>query len=296
MSDETASSEALGRGLAELPDALILLRALRDQEGAVIDLVHEWVNASAERNAGQPLRGRTVLDVYSAQDAFLLPDQCALLETGGSRQMQVTFPADADDERLRGRVYGLFMTAVDADRLVCQFRDLTDERHKQQELEHHAGHDELTGLPNRRLLWEHLDVALARLERGDRSLAMLLCDLDRFKAVNDTDGHFAGDQLLHQLARRLRAAVRPQDVLARYGGDEFVVLCEELSEADARALVGRLRAAADNPFVLDSGRHVQIGISVGMVVTQQRVVGSQLLQEADRALYIDKLARRGEAS
>lgn len=190
---------ALGQGLAGHPDdALMLLRAVRSQAGAVIDLRYEWVNAAADRNAGDRLQGRTVLEVYSATDAFLLPDQTALLASGGWRQMQLTFPSDGDDERLRGRVYGLFMVAVDEDRLVCQFRDLTDRRSLQQQLEHHAGHDELTGLPNRRLLWEHLELALSGLERGDQSLAMLLCDLDRFKAVNGTCGHAAGDDLLRQ--------------------------------------------------------------------------------------------------
>ena len=280
---------ALGRALAEHPDdAVMLLRAVRDPSGAITDLLHEWVNAVAERNAGEGLHGRTVLEVYSAADAFLLPDQCALLAAGGRRTMQFMFPADGDDQRLRGRVYGLFMAAVDADRLVCQFRDLTDQRHLQQQLEHHAGHDELTGLPNRRLLWEHLDLALASLERGGRSLALLLCDLDRFKAVNDTFGHAAGDDLLRQVGRRLQAIVRPQDVLARYGGDEFVVLCGDLSAADAVALVERLRAAVADAFVLDGGTQAHIGISIGLAVAHHRVAADELLREADEALYLDK--------
>lgn len=286
---------ALGQGLAAHPDdALMLLRAVRNQAGAVIDLRYEWVNAAADRNAGDRLQGRTVLEVYSATDAFLLPDQTALLASGGWRQMQLTFPSDGDDERLRGRAYGLFMVAVDEDRLVCQFRDLTDRRSLQQQLEHHAGHDELTGLPNRRLLWEHLELALSGLERGGQSLAMLLCDLDRFKAVNDTCGHAAGDDLLRQVSRRLGAAVRPGDVLARYGGDEFVVLCAGLSEADAAALVERLHAAVADPFVLDGGRHVRIGISIGLAVAHQRMAGDDLLRSADRALYVNKSTRPKE--
>ena len=286
---------ALGRGLAAHPDdAFVLLRAVRDRTGAVVDLMNEWVNPTAERNAGERLQGRTVLEVYSVEDAFLLPDQRALLASGGSRCMQLTFPADGDDERLRGRVYGLFMVAVDADRLVCQYRDLTEQRELQARLEHHAGHDELTGLPNRRLLWEHLEVALARLERGGRCLAMLLCDLDRFKAVNDTHGHAVGDEVLRQVARRLRATVRPQDVLVRYGGDEFVVLCEELSAATAVGLVGRLREAAGTVFVVDGVGPVEIGISIGMAVAERPLPGDALLLEADRALYADKLARRSK--
>jgi diguanylate cyclase (GGDEF)-like protein len=282
---------ALGRGLSEHPDdALMLLRAVRDDEGQVVDLSYEWVNATAERNAGEALQGRTVLDVYSEHDAFQLSQMKALLLSGGSARMQVTFPADGDDQRLRGHVYWLFMAAVDGDLIVCQYRDVTALRDSQRQLEHHAGHDELTGLPNRRLLWEHLDLALARLDRGGRELVVLMCDLDGFKAVNDTHGHAVGDELLRQVGPRLRSAVRPQDLLARYGGDEFVILCEDMRDGDAAALTRRVRDAFTDTFQV-GGRTVRIGISIGAAVTSTRVAGDQLLLEADRALYADKLAR-----
>ena len=215
------------------------------------------------------------------------------LAAGGSRRLELTFPLDGDDKRLHGRVYSLFMTAVDEDRLVCQYRDLTDLRDSQRRLEHNAGHDELTDLPNRRLLREHLVLALARLDRGGRTLVVLMCDLDGFKAVNDTHGHAAGDELLQQIGRRLSSAVRPQDLFARYAGDEFVVLCEDLPDGDAAALARRLSEALADPFQLGD-RQVRIGMSIGTAVASQRVAGDELLREADRALYTDKLARRVE--
>ena len=289
---DTTTWAALGRGLSEHPDdALLLMRAVRDEAGQVVDLLHEWVNATAERNAGTALQGRTLLEVYTAHDAFLLGDMTALLETRGSRQIQVEVPLDGDDERLRGRVFSLFMTAVGEDRLVCQYRDITDLHDSQRRLEHDAGHDALTDLPNRRLLRAQLDLAVARLDRGDRRLVVLMCDLDEFKVVNDTYGHAAGDDVLRQVGRRLRSVVRPEDLLARYGGDEFLVLCEDLSDVEVARVAERLCEALAEPFPVGD-RLVRVGISIGTAVASRGMASDELLGEADQALYARKLARR----
>ena len=102
-----------------------------------------------------------------------------------------------------------------------------------------------------------------------------------FKAVSDTYGHDAGYQLLQQIGRRLRSAVRPQDLLVRYAGDKFVVLWEDLPDGDAAALVRRLREALADPFQLGD-RQVRIAMSIGTAVASQRVAGDELLREADR--------------
>ncbi len=163
-----------------------------------------------------------------------------------------------------------------------------------------ATHDALTGLPNRALFRDRLDQALARLHRAGGMVAVLYIDLDRFKAVNDTLGHGAGDQLLRQVAMRLSANLRETDTLARLGGDEFAVIqLGDRHPADVEALAGRFIAALAEPFDLD-GHHVSIGGSIGVAVRHQpggaEARASELgamLQEADLALYQAKAEGRG---
>ena len=145
-------------------------------------------------------------------------------------------------------------------------RDVTVRRAHEARLSHEATHDPLTGLPGRTLLFDRLVQALARRQRGGRALAVLFCDLDRFKVVNDSLGHGAGDRLLQVVAGRLAGAVRPGDTVARFGGDEFVVLCEGLDEpAAVVAIAERLAGALHEPVEVGSGELVVSG-SVGIAI------------------------------
>ena len=171
--------------------------------------------------------------------------------------------------------------------------DVTSAHEVTAELAHQALHDPLTGLPNRVLLREHLDHALRRLDRQGGELVVLFLDLDRFKDVNDTLGHAAGDRLLVALAERLRRALRPADTVARLAGDEFVVVCEDVDDGPAVAeIADRLLAAVERPFRLD-GVDARVSASIG--VSSVREAGAdadQLLREADAAMYSVK-ERRG---
>jgi len=154
--------------------------------------------------------------------------------------------------------------------------------------------DELTGLPNRRSVYEALEAADRDLADG-RAMAVLVIDLDRFKEINDSLGHAAGDQLLRQLGPRLRARLRTEDMLARLGGDEFVVLVRDVTGPEALALAQRLRAELQNPFRFGSvGLTVDssVGIAVG---PGHSASAEELLQLADLAMYSAKGARIGAA-
>jgi diguanylate cyclase (GGDEF)-like protein/PAS domain S-box-containing protein len=172
-------------------------------------------------------------------------------------------------------------------------RDLTERRALEQRVTSQATHDPLTGLPNRLLLLDRLASALARAERSGTPCAVLYCDVDRFKVINDSLGHTAGDALLFGIATRLRDAVRTGDTVARFGGDEFVVLAEGLAdEGDAVRVADTLSRALDEPFrVGPNTLHVtaSIGIAVGR---PGRDVPDGLVRDADVAMSRAKRSGR----
>ena len=162
-------------------------------------------------------------------------------------------------------------------------------------LEHLALHDALTGLPNRTLLHDRLEHALRLVERDATALALLLLDLDRFKAVNDTLGHQAGDALLQQVAARLQGALRTSDTVARLGGDEFAVLLPGADRDGAVQATQTLLAALVAPVRLE-GQTVQVGASIGVALAPaQGREAAVLLRHADRAMYVAKRGGSGYA-
>jgi diguanylate cyclase (GGDEF)-like protein/PAS domain S-box-containing protein len=170
--------------------------------------------------------------------------------------------------------------------------DLTERKLFEDHLAHEASHDPLTGLPNRAMLRELLEQAAARTQRHEGTLAVMFVDLDRFKEVNDQLGHAAGDHVLVEAANRIRSALRLGDVVARYGGDEFVVLCEDAGEeAGSRTIADRIRTAMRLPFVVD-GEVTGVGASVGISLSDGSDDIDVLLGFADQALYEAKRTGR----
>ncbi len=170
-------------------------------------------------------------------------------------------------------------------RVVGSVQDITEQKVAEDALAHQALHDVLTGLPNRALLLDRLDRAVANPRRTN--VAAVFMDLDRFKWVNDSLSHSAGDELLVAVARRLEAVIRPSDTLARFGGDEFVLICPELtSEQQLFDIVERLTTEMERPFVLD-GREVIISSSMGLALAPigEPAAAEALLRDADTALY-----------
>jgi diguanylate cyclase (GGDEF)-like protein len=184
----------------------------------------------------------------------------------------------AQDYLIKGQVDG---------RLLARAINYAVERKRVEvELAHQALHDALTGLPNRGLFLDRLAQALTRLGRHSGALAVLFCDLDRFKVVNDSLGHGAGDMLLVDVARRLEDVLRAGDTAARFGGDEFVILCEDIVGAhQAIAIADRVSNALQAPFVLgDDEAFVRTSIGIAMA-TEADASAEALLRDADAAMY-----------
>ena len=230
-----------------------------------------------------------------------------------SRDMRRTI----DDPAVKLRVTELLMLAPDASRTdelsdgrfvmltrrpmagggwVTMIEDITERRRAEAEIVHLARHDVLTGLANRAEFNARLEEASRRLKRNGGSVTVMMIDLDRFKAVNDTLGHLAGDQLLSEVARRLQSTVRDIDVLARLGGDEFAIIQEGgvNQREGAVALALRIIEAISVPFDLN-GQQVEVGTSIGIALAPENgVEPDELLKRSDLALYSVKSSGRND--
>jgi diguanylate cyclase (GGDEF)-like protein/PAS domain S-box-containing protein len=192
---------------------------------------------------------------------------------GGLRHLEVTSTNLIDDPAVHG--------------VVNNLRDVSDRVAAAARLTHQALHDSLTGLPNRALLIDRLDQALARAARSGRPCALLFLDLDNFKQVNDTLGHAAGDKVLMAVADRLRDAIRPGDSVARLGGDEFVVLAENIEEPSVAVTIAKRARARIAQALIIGHDTVRVTCSVGIALSDYHSADG-LLHEADLALYRSK--------
>jgi diguanylate cyclase (GGDEF)-like protein len=207
----------------------------------------------------------------------------------------VTKSQDLDliEELNDGRCVAISRRLMPGGGWVSTHEDVTERRRIEAQLEHMAHHDPLTDLPNRALLRQKLELALTGSRHGDRHLAVLMLDLDRFKEVNDTLGHLAGDALLKAIGGRLLHAVRNTAVVARFGGDEFAIVETLFPVDDPEALPRRIQEVVGAPLELD-GHHVCVGTSIGIAVAPLHGTDpDELLKKADLALYREKSDARG---
>ncbi len=212
--------------------------------------------------------------------AFLAVALAAIPVVGGGRQI-FGYPVD-------GMLLALGGAAVTSLVMVRIGRLAAQRTRAERALLHQATHDALTGLPNRREFVAQLSAELARAPR--LGPVVLFCDLDGFKAVNDRFGHVAGDMLLSEVAGRLRRCVREEDIVSRFGGDEFLVLCRDASPADTADLCRRIASTLADPVIID-GEAVRIGASIGVVTAGHTSDAEELIHRADALMYTAKQQR-----
>ncbi len=242
-----------------------------------------------------PAVGEGLSDSAPTAPEFLLVPAREAMRTGRTIR--------EDDARFRAKDGGVVPVAYTASAVmsdgipsgaVIAFRDVTGRKAFEDELHHHAFYDSLTGLANRRLLVERLDQALQRSALDRKTHALIFVDVDRFKSINDSLGHVTGDEFLVAIAARMKGVVRGHDVLARFGGDEFVVLLEDVAGADEAVIAARrICAAVEQTMVLPDGYEMVATVSVGIALTEPGKTADDVLRDADVAMYDAKAKGRG---
>ena len=279
-------------------------RALVHKASEVVLVVDQEQRITYVTDAVKAFTGRTAAEVTGTLIEDLVPDDERpraqqfferTLRTGGSvtpsewtlrrNGEPILVEVESTDQREDPDVAGMVLTV----------RDVTGRRRVEAQLRHQALHDQLTGLPNRTLFEDRVDQALQRAARQGTTISVLYLDLDGFKAINDSFGHAAGDELLRTVAARLDESLRGADAAARLGGDEFACLVDGLDDrSDALSIARRVAASVGRPVTLE-GREITVRPSIGIAHSTGAPIGAeQLIHNADLAMYESKAEGRGQ--
>ncbi|MDE3204601.1 MAG: EAL domain-containing protein [Acidobacteriota bacterium] len=261
-----------------------------------LDLVISFATPSARLVTGYEaaaLVGRDLGALVVEADAPTFRQRLSSLSDGSETRISVSLEhADGRHVNAEGTVANLTGDPA-VGGLVVTLRDVTDRVKLEQELRRQAFHDSLTSLANRQLFADRLAHALTRSERTGSQLVVLFCDLDEFKNVNDSLGHSAGDQVLVEIARRAKDALRSSDTIARLGGDEFAILLEDTDLAVAHGIATKLLDTIARPMTVD-GNEITIRASIGLAGNDgSATTNEDLLRNADVAMYLAKDRGKG---
>ena len=285
-----AESDARFRALAESTSDLV---CLHDPDGT-----YQYLSPSLRRLLGyepDELIGDHPIERVHPEDRALVEQMYETAARSGAKTVDFTYRI-----RRRGGAFVWFESVLtpilgrdgEVVQLQSSSRDVTERKRTEEELVRLAFHDELTGLPNRALLLDRIGQALAVTRRTRQSIAVLFIDLDGFKSVNTTIGHYAGDATLVAVAERLTGMVRPGDTLARLASDEFVMLCTGVDGVGGASVVAsRILHALNQPFTV-YGRTVDLTASIGIAVSSGGYDPHRLVENADTAMHEAKRAGR----
>lgn len=291
---EVEAAEATLRGVIDsLIDPWVLLEAVRDPDGVIVDFAYRDANEAACAANGlswDDLMGTTLLTLLPGhRETGLFAQYAQVVETGVPLELDdAPYGSELSDGGIR---YFDNRAVKVGDGISFTWRDVTERVEQRQRLARQALTDPLTGLANRQRLLDVMDEACHRIDGSSGAAALLYCDLDGLKGINDTLGHEAGDVVLRAVGDRMRGAVRTADLVARIGGDEFVVLAEGIRDDEsAMALALKVADAVTRPLMV-GGEELLPTISFGVSVCSPGSTPAQLLRRADAALYRQKRAR-----
>ena len=284
-------AEGAGANLGRLAGAAVSPTLVLDARGRIRQVSRSAVELLG--HAGADLVGQGVDQLVFPLDVGAV---LAMLEPSG---FDSTDPQEIRFRHLDGRWLTLEVVGTQVQEpvtgryLVLTVHDVTKWKALEEELTRQAFHDPLTGLPNRAMFVRHLDDALGRRRYHAKGAAVLFLDLDDFKIVNDSLGHVEGDHLLGQVADRLHEAIRPGDLAARFGGDEFALLLDDVDEDAAVSVANRALAALNRPFELTE-HTVRIGATIGIALSGATCPDAvDMLRAADIAMYSAKASGKG---
>ena len=264
----------------------------QDRAGHFLGFNRAWENCFGPR---QPWHGKTVDDLLPPEVAAQVKEQeQALYQQGGTREFELAVPRH--DGQMRNTIFHIStVTREDGSvaGLIGVITDITERKAAEERIRHLAQHDTLTGLPNRALLTDRIGQAIARASRLQLRVAVMFLDLDRFKTINDSLGHQAGDQLLLTTASRLTSCLREGDTVARLGGDEFVVVLPDVREnRNISSVASKILTELALPVSLEK-QQLQVSGSIGVALFPEDGADAEtLMRKADNAMYHAKAGGR----
>ncbi|MEO5840436.1 MAG: GGDEF domain-containing protein [Acidimicrobiales bacterium] len=280
-------------------DRLSAIAAVLDDGGVIVDTNEAWrlfshLNGGSARTTGLGVNYLGVCDRAAAagcEDAAEIAVGVRQILAGDRQRLDHDYPCASEIEDRWFMLSAAAAPVANGAGIVLFHVDVTARKLLEQRLCAESEHDELTGLPNRRSAVRYIEQHLAESRITGALLWVLFFDLNGFKAVNDTYGHHAGDELLVKVAARARRALRQGDLLSRFGGDEFVVVCPGLTSEGAEAIARRLTDAMAQPFQFGASE-VSITTSLGLACSKPESTVDSLLKAADAQMYRQKIRRK----